>query len=165
MKQMVVGFMFLQQEPTINAAPQVVLIKKDHPAWQAGKYNGVGGTVRPNELAPDAMAREFLEETGVITLPADWSLFLTMTNVGMQESVNDPMRDDQWCVHCFACDHPDAQKVAAQPLETEVPRCVPVAYALQMLSLMPNLHWVLALAMQRDKYEPLLVVAPDAVNA
>lgn len=42
----------------------VVLIRKTHPEWQAGKLNGVGGKVEPGETPFDAMVREFEEETG-----------------------------------------------------------------------------------------------------
>lgn len=58
LRQWVVGFLM------DDAAEQVVLIRKNRPEWQAGKLNGVGGKVEPNELPINAMEREFLEETG-----------------------------------------------------------------------------------------------------
>jgi 8-oxo-dGTP pyrophosphatase MutT (NUDIX family) len=43
----------------------VLLIKKNKPAWQAGKYNGIGGKVEHYDASPAyAMEREFYEETG-----------------------------------------------------------------------------------------------------
>lgn len=43
----------------------VVLIQKNKPAWQKGLLNGVGGKIEENELAHEAMVREFREETGI----------------------------------------------------------------------------------------------------
>lgn len=64
----VCGFMF---SPTLT---QVVLIEKKKPSWQKGLLNGVGGKVEPREEPSYAMAREFKEETGVVTHPQHWSL-------------------------------------------------------------------------------------------
>lgn len=61
-----------------------VMIKKKRPAWQAGKYNGIGGKIEhyngdeyphSSELPKVAMAREFEEETGVLTNPKFWHCF------------------------------------------------------------------------------------------
>jgi 8-oxo-dGTP diphosphatase len=58
--------------------PRVVLIRKVKPDWQAGKLNGVGGKIEPGETSKTAMAREFHEETGVLTLPLEWDVFAKM---------------------------------------------------------------------------------------
>jgi 8-oxo-dGTP diphosphatase len=42
----------------------VALIKKNRPAWQAGKMNGIGGKLELDETPVEAMIREFREETG-----------------------------------------------------------------------------------------------------
>ncbi len=44
---------------------QVVILKKARPAWQAGRYNAVGGKIEIGETPLEAMQREFHEETGV----------------------------------------------------------------------------------------------------
>lgn len=59
MIQYVVGFMFTLDKN------EVVLIRKNRPDWQAGKWNGVGGKCEDDETPANAMKREFLEETGV----------------------------------------------------------------------------------------------------
>lgn len=74
----VVGFAF--DTPLRN----VVLIRKTHPEWQAGLYNGVGGKVESNDLEYDegtshAMAREFWEETGLHTSRSQWKEFATQS--------------------------------------------------------------------------------------
>lgn len=60
----------------------VVLIKKIKPEWQAGKYNFVGGKLEPNEKPVDAMVREFVEETGVMTVASDWEYVGKMQRPG-----------------------------------------------------------------------------------
>ncbi len=56
----VVGFYF------DNAVTKVALIKKDHPEWQAGKYNGIGGKLEPEDKGSfNAMMREAFEEAGI----------------------------------------------------------------------------------------------------
>jgi len=75
MKEYVVGFLF------DSARRQVVLIEKKRPAWQTGKWNGVGGKVEAPELPPEAMRREFDEETGV-DMYGSWECFATLETKG-----------------------------------------------------------------------------------
>lgn len=55
----VLGFLFSPDQQ------KAVFIKKTHPEWQAGKFNGVGGGIQGDESPYAAMIREFHEETGV----------------------------------------------------------------------------------------------------
>lgn len=69
----VVGFLFSED------LRHVALIRKNRPAWQAGKYNGVGGKIEPFDSSSlAAMTREFFEETGVEVPQHEWNHFLTM---------------------------------------------------------------------------------------
>lgn len=64
-----------------------VMIKKNKPDWQENKYNGVGGKIERLddggqghsgsylENPKNAMAREFEEETGLLTHPSSWHCF------------------------------------------------------------------------------------------
>lgn len=56
---------------------RVVLVRKNHPAWQKGKLNGVGGHIEAGESPETAMVREFQEETG--TVITGWEHYATMT--------------------------------------------------------------------------------------
>lgn len=67
MEKYVLGFLFNEE------LDEVVLIRKNRPEWQAGKFNGVGGKVNPGEDIIAAMDREFWEETGVKDVR--WELF------------------------------------------------------------------------------------------
>lgn len=77
MKRYVAGFAFSED------LELVLLIRKTHPEWQKGKLNGVGGKIREGELPPDAMVREFAEETGfseqfpAVAMQASWFHYLT----------------------------------------------------------------------------------------
>ena|SRR5687768_4819978 len=58
----------------------VVLIKKNRPEWQAGKWNGVGGKSEDGELYIESMVREFHEETGMKTSESSWYKFASLTD-------------------------------------------------------------------------------------
>jgi 8-oxo-dGTP diphosphatase len=123
----VVGFMF---NPTEDA---VLLIRKTHPTWQAGKLNGVGGRIDGNESALDAMQREFLEEVGIDH--PDWKQFCVLGDAR------------HWQIHFFSAtgligvaealtdERPEVHCVSALPVDT-----------------IPNLHWLIpmALSMKRE---------------
>ena len=64
----------------------IVLIRKDRPAWQAGRINFPGGKIEQNETVLHCMSREFKEETGVETEPLEWKILGTISrNVGKPE--------------------------------------------------------------------------------
>lgn len=81
MTRYVLGFAF------DGAGENVVLIKKTKPAWQAGKYNGLGGKVEPFEADAAAMAREFKEESGVDTTDVEWTAFGSLAGPDWQVSL------------------------------------------------------------------------------
>jgi 8-oxo-dGTP diphosphatase len=58
MQDFVAGFL-------LDDTGRVALVRKKRPAWQAGRLNAIGGKVEAGEDAPQAMRREFREETGV----------------------------------------------------------------------------------------------------
>lgn len=67
MKQYTIGALF---DPDLS---RIVLIKKIKPEWQKGKYNLPGGKTEVGETPYDCISREFFEETGLVTLPSEWS--------------------------------------------------------------------------------------------
>lgn len=74
--QYVCGFAF--NSPIYNCA-NVYLVQEKKPAWQFGKYNGVGGRIESYDKfdAYAAMHREFYEETGVALELSAMNHFLT----------------------------------------------------------------------------------------
>jgi len=57
------------------AQNKILLIKKNRPAWQAGKLNGIGGKIEGQELPIQAIIREVEEETGLVTFDNEWTNF------------------------------------------------------------------------------------------
>lgn len=64
MKTYCLGFIF--------QADRLLLIRKNRPEWQRGRYNGVGGHVEEGETPLDAMIRETREESGFSIPTAHW---------------------------------------------------------------------------------------------
>ena len=83
-KLYVVGFAFRHDK-----SGSLLLIRKNRPEWQAGKYNGIGGKIEHlnGETAHGAMVREFREETGVA--------------IGLWRKVGS-LYGANWKVHVFA---------------------------------------------------------------
>lgn len=48
-----------------NQSNRVLVVKKDRPAWQAGRFNLVGGKIEQGETPEQCAVRELLEETGL----------------------------------------------------------------------------------------------------
>lgn len=76
MIQYVAGFMF---SPNFK---NVLLIEKNKPKWQEGKYNAIGGKIEADETAVSAMVREFREECGLDTEEKDWNLYCCISGDG-----------------------------------------------------------------------------------
>lgn len=68
------GFLFVDGE--------VMLVRKTHPAWQAGLMNGIGGEVEGEESVQRCMSREFAEETGWHI--NEWDYFARETGPGYE---------------------------------------------------------------------------------
>lgn len=85
-KEYVCGFLFFKEvngnyshaiaTQDYTVPDRVLLILKDRPVWQAGKYNGIGGKVEKDEKPFEAMVRECYEESGLTI--NDWRFYLTM---------------------------------------------------------------------------------------
>ena len=122
----VLGFTF---DPTKQL---VALIEKRAPAWQAGHLNGIGGKIEPGERASLAMAREYREETGVVTTEFDWRKFAVFRGAKFQ-------------VYCFT-------RTAADELSSPTPERV-AWYRVDDLGRLPTLSgllWLVPLARERD---------------
>lgn len=76
----------------------VALIEKQRPAWQAGKWNGIGGKVEVGEAPIDAMVREFREEAGAAITADRWREFLVLSGT---ESQVPERAGDTYRIHCF----------------------------------------------------------------
>lgn len=119
---------------------KLALIRKTHPRWQAGRFNGIGGKMEPcdaGRIGPGA-SREFLEETGVSIPPEAWRHFLTLTDAAT------------WTVY-FVTVTSEAVREARTMSDEEVLRHEP-EWWLQFGNLVPNLRWIIPLAMHSDEF-------------
>ena len=51
---------------------RVLLIHKEHPEHQKGKWNGLGGKYEEGETAKECIAREVREESDLVIQPDEW---------------------------------------------------------------------------------------------
>jgi 8-oxo-dGTP diphosphatase len=131
----VAGFLF---SPDLR---NIALIKKNRPAWQKGKLNGIGGHIEKGETPHEAMSREFCEETCLAI--KDWKQFAMLCD-----------KPGEWSVDWFWSRVPQTSN---NPLEIYSPSDEQVAWYPvfgvldSMLSsvydTIPNLHWLIPMAL------------------
>lgn len=129
-----VGFAFSEDRT------HVLLLRKNRPAWQAGKLNGVGGKVEEGEPPLDAMVREFREETGILTVPAMWRDVGAYRGPGFWIGVFATETDLVW---------------SARAVTDEVPILLPLA-ELAAANGIPNLQWLIPLCLDRTTKKLLI---------
>ena len=119
----------------------VLLICKNKPEWQRGRYNGIGGKIAPGEHPDAAMSREFLEETGVAVPPTHWTSFAELR--GPDYHV--------WVYYTFLSD--DAFRGARTTTDEEIIK-TGISYAIKHRAVLPNLRWLLpaALGARENKF-------------
>jgi 8-oxo-dGTP diphosphatase len=107
MKTYVLGFAFDEQKT------QVLLVQKQKPKWQEGLLNGIGGKIKPNENACNAMYRECYEETNLI---------LGWENKGFMSGINNDKSPFE-CHIFYAYDNKifDFKQVEEEPLALHSP--------------------------------------------
>jgi 8-oxo-dGTP diphosphatase len=127
-KRYVAGFAICRER---NA---VALIRKARPAWQAGKLNAVGGKIEPVETPAEAMRREFEEETTAEI--SDWREFCCLHFRGGR-------------VHFFSA-FVSGNVLAALLGSEEEPIEVHSIDDLATLPVIPNVRWLLPMAMDKD---------------
>lgn len=127
----VVGFMFDESRD------QVVLIRKNKPTFQRGLLNGIGGSVEPGETPPDAIIREFFEETGVETAKGFWKSFCYMA--GNNNDNTSFEIEFFWGIgNPSNCQTKTDEKIEIFPIRVITSGCVPT---------IGNLPWLVALAL------------------
>lgn len=112
----------------------VLLVRKNTPAWQAGKLNGVGGKIEENEKPDDAMKREWTEEIG--EGDPSWRKFCVVSGNGYE-------------VHFYAADFLAALRHGFSATHNDVGEelvTFELAYILDHDDVIPNLKWLLPMA-------------------
>lgn len=124
MKQYVLGFLI------DRTRGEVVVVRKNRPAWQSGKYNGVGGKVEVGETLAEAMQREFLEETGHER--EDWERYCVLIGHGFQ-------------VHVFCAFDSNLDAKVAQTTDEVI--AVRPTWWFDHTNAITNLEWLIPMAM------------------
>ena len=138
---MVVGFLF------DAAYRQVLLIRKNRPAWQKGYLNGVGGHVTDKETPLEAMIREFREEAGLeITT---WERYCTL--VGVRE-------ERPWEVRFFRAQI-DTPLCVVRSVTDEKLQVVSVEY-LHHFKTLSNLQWLIPMAIDHARKTSVAALRP-----
>lgn len=127
----------------------VALIRKQTPAWQAGRLNGVGGKIEPGETQCVAMAREFREETSVDTSAGEWALKFIMQGGGWEAHVYAMEMDDKRFESIRTVEKEQIEKHHIGNLHFE--RCI------------ENVYWMVPMA--RDKSGVKLPIIVPFVHA
>lgn len=139
MTRYVVGFLFADY----SWGKCVALIRKSHPEWQRGKFNGIGGRIEPGEGPLAAMVREFREEAGCDDSIA-WSEFAVLQDAR------------GWAIHFFrATAHHDAHFAAeANTKGADEPIVIcsvdGMGTRIKEGRALPNLGWLIPLALDPD---------------
>ena len=138
MRRYVVGFLFSFP----SWGPNVLLIRKTHPEWQRGRHNGIGGAIEDAETPTEAMGREFREETGCAE-PVAWEEFARLSD------------HRGYLVHFFRATGTVEMQLAAEAHTREADEPVAswntgnIDRGTQQLQLIPNLGWLIPLALDR----------------
>lgn len=125
----------------------VALVRKNKPAWQAGRLNGVGGGVEAGETPHQAMCREWFEETG--TVHNEWQEFATI-------SFNDAT------IHFLKA---NVKLLPVFPDVNDIGEAIEVmryGFAVRRDDMMQNLKWLLPLAFEDP--DGLAVIANHPAN-
>lgn len=123
---------------------QVLLIRKRHPEWQAGKVNGIGGKCEGDESTVECMARELKEEAGLDIAVTDW-IFVTS------------LEWQQWYVETYSCVYGGDVHSIRTMTDEEVEWFPVTALPNNVIS---NLRWLIPLAIDQ-----LTASAPPRVVA
>lgn len=127
-QEYVCGFLFNDY----NHPKNILLIKKNRPEWQAGKYNGIGGKIEEGELPITAMNREFEEEVGIKDI--DWHMLAILEG-------------ENFKVYFF--DGYDEKIYTWKQMEDEVPKIFTGALP-HFTYMMENLRFLIPLAKDRS---------------
>jgi len=133
MKRYVCSFLFSPDRK------RVLLIRKNRPAWQAGKLNGIGGKIEPGETPREAARREFREETG-LDLPE--SAFTHLLTLGGPDDFGSGVPWEGYFFRAFGAIH-DAQSLTDEAVEIHPTDPLPT-------DTIPNLHWIIPLLLDDE---------------
>lgn len=108
----------------------VVVVRKNRPAWQAGRFNFPGGKIERSESPLEAAAREMVEETGIRLEP------------DQLRPVAHLLREGYFEVFVFASETPDIVAAKAHTDEDVVLLSISELHSLTQGECLENLPWL-----------------------
>jgi 8-oxo-dGTP diphosphatase len=139
MQLYVCGFLFSPDRS------RVLLIRKNRPAWQAGKLNGVGGKIEAGETPIHAMIREFREEAQLRI--ESWQEVIVLSGH------EDAGKTSDWQGHFFRAFGPIDEAVAATDEALEIHPVNPLPR-----DTIPNLQWIIPMLLDDEVLDRLYTV-------
>lgn len=136
MQEYACGFLFSPDRS------RVLLIRKNRPAWQAGKLNGLGGKIEPGETPHQAMRREFREEAGLDLPESHWQHVLTLSGE------DDAGTGRGWAGYFFRA---FGDLEAVHPMTDEALEVHPALSLPE--NIIPNLRWMIPLMLDDEPAE------------
>ena len=133
MKRYVCSFLFSTDRR------RVLLIRKNRPAWQAGKLNGVGGKIEAGETPHEAARREFREETGLDLPEAAFEHVLTL---GGPDDFGSGVAWEGSFFRAFGAVE-EARALTDEALENHAAAALPA-------DIIPNLRWIIPLLLDDE---------------
>lgn len=138
----------------------VLLIRKNRPAWAAGRLNGPGGKVEQGEGHLAAMVREFREETGLTIPPEKWQhvahqVVVPAGDIG--HIVDAALAESYAATVDYYSAATDEAFTATSPTDEEVG-----LYSLDAIAEAPmadHLRWIIPLCLARTVVTPLAFMA------
>lgn len=137
-----------------RTAKWVLLIQKNRPAFQVGKWNGIGGKVEPGESPIDAMVREFREECGIETEPADWTNTIIMDGRGDEAR---PEKTTNFRVHYFRM-FADLVQMPFMSMTDEKVSAIGYQSGLWDRNTLDNMKWIFPLQLNENLVFPVRTV-------
>jgi 8-oxo-dGTP diphosphatase len=138
----------------LSESHQLLLVRKKRPEWQRGLLNAVGGKIEDGETPEQAMAREFLEETGYSVSQSQFRCFCVERHPEYEvhffrttlsdwecdqcgrEGVNDAGEELRW-VHVGSIEANCGQRIVG------------------------NLHWLIPMALDWREFECLVTTSEN----
>lgn len=143
MKLYVAGFLFN------DARNECVVVEKNHPEFQKGKHNAVGGEIKEGETPIAAMVREFKEETGFQSSPSTWAPSVLLVG-------------KEWAVFFFIGFLPqhyfDNKEVWFKSMEQEIIKVVNYPFHINNLPRLRNLDMIAAVSLDPTILKPMFMV-------
>lgn len=132
-----------------NDGTKLVVITKNRPKWQAGRWNGVGGHVEEGESPKDCVVREFEEETGVFIHEREWR---SLTVFGGKDATG-----DEFSVFTFST---FSDKIYDAVTKTDEPvSIIDVDLNEIRKNGISNLPWLIGLALDADQSRIMMHVS------